>query len=107
MNSPHPALEAWDQWWYELDALELSLKRIASELVSQKAFRERTKMAVQSYFRMVRPLLIDLGISDNTIGQLDRINQEILGLAAKTNRASSYKSRLRELDELRASVTTT
>jgi hypothetical protein len=106
MNSPHPALEAWDQWWNELEALELSLKRIASELVSQKAFRERTKTAVQDYFRAVRPQLIDLGIAGNTIEQLDRINQEVLGLAAKTNRASSYRNRFRELDKLRVSVTT-
>ncbi len=106
MNSPHPALEAWDQWWNELDALELSLKRIVSELVSQKAFREQAKTAVQGYFRTVRPQLIDLGIAGNTIEQLDRINQEVLGLAAKTNRASSYRNRLRELDDLRVSVST-
>jgi hypothetical protein len=50
MNSPHPALEAWDQWWNELDALKLYSKRISSTLVSQKAFREQAKSVVQSYF---------------------------------------------------------
>jgi hypothetical protein len=106
MNSPHPALDAWDQWWNELDALDLSLKRIPSAFVSQKAFREQAKSVVQSYFRGVRPQLIDLGIADDTIVQLDMINQEVLGLAAKTNRASSYRNKFRDLDELRVSVTT-
>jgi hypothetical protein len=46
-----------------------------------------------------------LGIAGGTIEQLDRINQEVLGLAAKTNRASSYRNKLRDLDELRIRVT--
>ncbi len=106
MNSLHPGLEAWAQWWSELDVFRTLLKRNRGEFVSQTPLRERAKLAVQSYFRAVRPQLLDLGIDANQIERLDGINQEILGLAAKRNRTTSYHSRLRQLDKLHFIITT-
>ncbi len=106
MNSPHPALEAWAQWWNELDDFRTVLKRNRAEFVSQKLTREQAKLVVQNYFRGVRPELIDLGIDSAQIGQLDGINQEILGLAAKKNRTASYRGKLRLLDTYRIVIAT-
>jgi predicted ABC-type transport system involved in lysophospholipase L1 biosynthesis ATPase subunit len=106
MNSPHPALEAWAQWWNELDDFKTVLKRYRAEFVSQKLTREQAKLVVQNYFRAVRPELIDLGIDSAQIGQLDGINQEILGLAAKKNRTASYRGKLRLLDTYRIVIAT-
>lgn len=61
MGPPHPALEIWAQWWNELDGFTTILKRSKGEFVSQKTLREQAKLAVQNYFRAVRPQLIDLG----------------------------------------------
>ncbi len=106
MDSLHPGPEAWAQWWNELDALKLLLNRHKGEFVSQQSLRDRSKQAVQNYFRAVRPQLTDLGIDAEQVQRLDGINQEILGLAAKKNRSASYRSKLRQLDGLRTVIAT-
>lgn len=105
MNSLHPGLAAWAKWWSGLDEIRPQLGR-NSAVLAPNSVRDRAKQAVQSYFREVRPQLIDLGIEDPAIEQLDGINQEILGLASKRTRTASYRSKLRQLDTFRISVAT-
>jgi hypothetical protein len=106
MTSSHPAPEAWAQWWNELDTLAALLKRGKGALVSSTALRERAKLAVQHYFRQVRPHLVDLSIDAVHVEQLDWISQYLLKLASKTNRRSTYRTRMRELDDLRGEIET-
>lgn len=106
MSPPHPAAEAWANWWNELDALGASLKRSKGALVSSLSTREQAKAAVQYYFRQVRPHLLQLSIEEPKIEQLDWISQYLLKLSAKTNRRSTYRTRMRELDDLHGDIET-
>jgi hypothetical protein len=106
MSSPHPAVEAWSKWWDELDALETSLSRNRAALVSQKTLREQAKGVVQSYFRNVRPQLMDLGTEPESMKTLDELNQELLHLASRINRSASYRAKLRALDSFRVRIQT-
>src|SRR5437870_13618927 len=104
MTSPHPALEAWAEWWRRLDALRSSLNRIKGMLVSSSAVRDEAKEAVQFYFRQVRLQLAILRFDDEQVDTLDRITQHILELAARPNRKSTYQGRMRELNGMRGAV---
>jgi hypothetical protein len=106
MITPHPATESWAQWWNEIDALAAFLKRGKGSLISSSSTREQAKLVVQHYFRNVRPHLVDLAIDEVQIDQLDWVSQYLLKLAAKTSRKSTYKTRIRDLDELRSEVET-
>jgi predicted ABC-type transport system involved in lysophospholipase L1 biosynthesis ATPase subunit len=106
MTSPHPAPEAWAHWWNELDALAVLLKQSKGGLVSASPTREQAKLVVQYYFRQVRPHLIDLSIDAGDLEQLDRISQHLLKLASKRSRRSTYRTRMRELDNLRGEIET-
>jgi Predicted pPIWI-associating nuclease len=94
------------QWWNDLDKLRTALTRTRAEFVSQTPLRDQAKQVVQNYFRLVRPQLIDLGIEVAQVEKLDGINQEILGLAAKKNRAASYRNKFRQLDTYRIVIAT-
>jgi hypothetical protein len=107
MTSSHPAPEAWARWWNDLDTLAAALKRGKAALVSSTDLRDQVKLVVQHYFRQVRPHLVDLSIDAPQLEQLDRISQYLLKLASKTNRRSTYRTRMRELDYLRGEIETT
>ena len=104
MTSPHPAIEAWAQWWREINTLSEFLKRSKGSLVSSLPTRDQAKRVVQSYFREVRPYLVSLTIESVQVEQLDWISQYLLKLASKTNRRSTYRTRMRELEDLRGQV---
>lgn len=104
MTSPHPAPEAWAEWWHRLDALKSTLNRVKGMLVSSSAARNEAKEAVQFYFRQVRPQLAALYFDAEQIDALDRITQHILELAARPNRKSTYQGRIRELNGSRGAV---
>jgi hypothetical protein len=106
MTSPHPAADAWADWWRRLDVFSASIKRVRGQLAGATAFREEAKETVQFYFRSVRPQLIALPIDAEHIEALDGINQHTLELAARPNRKSTYRSRMRELSGLRGRVET-
>src|SRR6266852_3083130 len=106
MTSPHPAPEAWAHWWNELDALAAFLKQSKGDLVSSSPTREQAKVVVQYYFRQVRPHLIHLSIDAGHLEQLDRISQHLLKLASKRSRRSTYRTRMRELDNLHGEIET-
>jgi hypothetical protein len=101
MTSPHPATEAWAEWWRRLDALRISVTRVKGAIISSVAVRTEAKEAVQHYFRQVRTLLIALRFDGEQIDALDQISQHILELAANPNRKSTYRICVRELNRLR------
>src|SRR6185312_12273297 len=82
------------------------LRRGKGELVSTSQTRQQAKDAVQHYFRHVRPHLIELSIDEAKIEQLDRISQYLLKLASTTSRRSTYRTRIRELNNLRNEIET-
>jgi hypothetical protein len=87
MTSPHPAPEAWAHWWNELDALAVLLKQSKGDLVSSSLTREQAKLVVQYYLRQLRAHLLEK-------------------LAAKRSRRSTYRTRMRELDNLPGEIET-
>ena len=106
MNGPHPAATVWAEWWLRLDRLNASVKRVKGQIAGSTVFRDEAKETVQFYFRQMRPQLIDLPLEDGQIAALDGINQHLLELAARPNRKSTYRSRMRELRALRGRVET-
>jgi hypothetical protein len=106
MISPHPAAQAWAQWWHEVETLSTLLKQSKADLVSSRSVREQAKRVVQIYFREVRPGLLKLSIQEQKIEELDWISQYLLKLTAKVSRRSTYRTRVRELDMLRDTVET-
>src|SRR5579883_3579556 len=89
MNGPHPAAEAWAEWWRKLDEFIASVRRVRSQLAGATAFRNQAKDAVQFYFRQVRPLIVALSLEREQVDALDGIAQHILELAARPNRKRS------------------
>lgn len=106
MNEPHPAAEAWAEWWRRLDEFSASIKRVRGQLAGATSFREEAKEVVQFYFRQVRPELVSLPIDQQQLDSLDGINQHMLELAARPNRKSTYRTRMRELNGLRGRIET-
>lgn len=106
MSSAHPATETWLEWWGQLGALEAALRRSRAAAVGSSALRIKARQAVQHYFRRVRPQFRDLGIDQAQVDQLDQITQDLVRLASRANRKSTYLRRLRELSHLRGDVET-
>jgi Predicted pPIWI-associating nuclease len=104
MTSPHPAAEAWSNWWNEIDALLTFLYRGKGLFVSSHEVREQAKAVVQYYFREVRPQLVSLSLPEGNIDELDWICQYLLKLSSATSRKSTYRTRLRELRNVRGKI---
>jgi DNA mismatch repair ATPase MutS len=105
MMSAHPATQAWAEWWRKLDALKVALKKLSQRgttHVSGKAIRESAGEAAQVYFREMRQHLVDLAIDSTQVKLIDAEMQELIELAARVNRTSTYRQSLRVLDDLRA-----
>lgn len=106
MTSHHPATDAWATWWNELSALATFLGQGKAALISGLQAREQAKVAVQHYFRQVRPHLIELSIDPEKIERLDSICQHLLKLASSVSRRKTYRTRMRELSGLRNEIET-
>ncbi len=109
MKTTHPATEAWAEWWRELDALNIALKKLSNRgitHVAARAIREDFRELVQFYFRELRQRLETVGIDSSQIAQLDAEMQEIVEIAAKVTRTVTYKKSMRILEGLRAPLET-
>src|ERR1700722_9943880 len=104
MAPPHPATEAWAELWRRRNARKTSLSRLTGSTVGSSALRTEAKEAVQHYFREVRPHLVALRFDGPQVEALDQVTQHILELAARPNRKSTYKRRIRDLDGRRGAV---
>jgi hypothetical protein len=106
MATPHPATQAWAEWWLLLDDLDANLRHGKSVLVGAIVTREMANSAVQHYFRQVRPHLVTLGIHEAQIDEMDYAMQTLIKLSARANRRSSYKTPLRDVYRIRPQVET-
>lgn len=109
MISAHPATEAWAEWWRRLDAFSIEVKKLTLRRtvhVGATATRESAKEVVQFYFRELRQNLVDLGIDSAQIALIDAEMQEMIEVAAKVTRTTTYKRKMRTLDALRAPLET-
>jgi hypothetical protein len=104
MSPPHPAAEAWESWWEQLDSLVALVRRSKGANVTSIDLRTQARETVQFYFRQVRPHLTQLGIRESSIDELDWITQYIIKLASKSNRKTTYLRRLKELSGLRDGI---
>jgi uncharacterized membrane protein len=109
MTSPHPATEAWADWWLKLDALHAALKELTrrgTTNVNAKGIRSDAKAACQFYFREVRQHLVELGVDSAQIELVDGEMQEIIEFATKVTRTDTYKKSMKALSKLRAPIET-
>lgn len=107
MSSSHPAANAWQAWWKQLELLTTQLRRVKGINVNSVDLRSKARGAIQYYFRDVRPRLLELGVRESKIEELDWIAQYIVKLASGTSRKSTYVRRLREFSTLRTDIETT
>jgi Predicted pPIWI-associating nuclease len=106
MTSPHPATDAWATWWDELGALSTFLGQGKAALIAGMPTRDQAKVAVQHYFRQVRPHLIELAIDPEKVDRLDSICQRLLKLASVVSRRATYRGCVRELAGVRNEIDT-
>jgi hypothetical protein len=105
MKTPHPATTAWETWWTHLDALDLALKNLSKRRtthVKAASTRECAKAVVQYYFREVRQGLLGLRISENRIEEFDYEMQELIKMASKVTRVSTYRRSMKFFHAMRA-----
>lgn len=84
-----------DDPWDELAQHNLLLKDFVSkgkaEKLNSRGVRDAARGMAQYFFRTVRPNLIETGIEESDLTNLDRALQDINSLAQGANRRSSYK----------------
>jgi hypothetical protein len=101
-----PSLVQWDSWWAYLDQIFVEIKKSKGVNLSSTAVRAKIKTAVSLYFGSVRPILVELGLGDEGFcDELDWIMQDLLSRSVNVNRRSTYGTRFRELNGLRAMAT--
>lgn len=85
-------------FWDDVEALRTALRRNAAVNVNAKVLRDQTRELVQSWFRVVRPYLLHLGLPEERIGSLDTSMQRLLKLSGAPHAKSSY---IAEVDAIR------
>ncbi len=82
-------------FWCGLDELFTSISRNVAVNVNSIELRDQTRSVVQSWFRIVRPYLIGMGMAEETLVESDVQAQRLLTLAAGRNSKASYLMALR------------
>jgi Predicted pPIWI-associating nuclease len=90
--------DLWDSLWSEFEALRAAVGQSKAQNVNAKGLRDSAKALVQSYFRLARPHVVELGVDETQLVELDGPMQELLRLANGLNNKRSYS---RTLDAIR------
>lgn len=98
--------DSWDNLGAQLDAFASALARSQAVNVNAQGLRDSAKEIVQSYFRVVRPDLINIGFSEEELSGLDSEIQALLRLAQGRNAKRSYLQALKRIRELRFVIET-
>lgn len=97
-------LDNWEELRSSVDSLEKAVAKSRATHINTQSLKEAAKHLVQQYFRIVRPELAGIDLSDSALGAADYEMQALLGLANSRNRKSSYLAVLRnvrsQFDEL-------
>lgn len=94
--------EHWESYWILVDSLQKSLAKSKAIQVNSEVVRNEAKELVQHYFRYLRPELISMGISEDSLTVLDKPAQELIRLSTGRNRRTSYRKELRSIRSTRA-----
>jgi hypothetical protein len=98
--------DSWDNFGAQLDGFGAALARSRAVNVNAQGLRDSAKDIAQSYFRTVRPDLIDIGFSNDEVSAFDSEIQALLRLAQGRNAKSSYMQTLKRIRELRFAIET-
>lgn len=86
--------DSWDSLWADFNVFRARVRASRTRNVNVKSLRESAKALVQSYFRVVRQQLIDLGVDSAVVGELDAPMHDLLRLANGLNSRRSYDKTL-------------
>jgi hypothetical protein len=91
--------DAWDELSLRVERLFTVIRKVNAVAVNSKSLKSETKDAVQHYFRVARPRVVNLGSKEEELQSLDTAFQDLNALAQGNNRKKSY------LDSLKISRT--
>jgi Predicted pPIWI-associating nuclease len=89
--------DSWQSLLESLAGLERAIGRVSAVHVNTTAARESARSLVQDYFRGGRPDLIEIGLTEDDLKELDSEMQRLLLLANGRNAKQSYMKLLREI----------
>jgi len=98
--------EAWESLWERVDAFAAVLSRHRAQNVNAAGLRHEAREIVKEYFRVVKPALHRLGVTDPTVANLDTEMQHMIGLATGRNSKSSYRGAVQRARAERKKVET-
>jgi hypothetical protein len=88
--------DSWASLVSALETLRTSIAKSKAVNVNADRLRVATRDVVQAYFRQARPDLVQLGLTDDDLADLDRAMQRLLRLAGGSNAKSSYLTALKQ-----------
>lgn len=94
MSSPE---DAWEEFNDLADHLSRSIKQVSAININSKAVKDKVKHLVEFYFRSARPNIIQIGIGDTELVDIDNAVQELNRLRQGNNRKKGYSDILRKL----------
>src|SRR5205807_2621656 len=92
-----PPIDDWVELDQRLAALKGRLARCRTVNVNTTSVKDAAKQAVQSYFRFCRPKLMQIGVRDEALSDLDSGFQHLLELANGNNPLRRYKAEVSSL----------
>ncbi len=98
MNSP------WDELWHDIDSLRQNVSRIKTINVNISTLRNEAASVVQKYFRLVRPELEKIDVSETLLEATDYQMQELLRLSQGYNPKNSYSRVLNFIRSIRTDL---
>jgi hypothetical protein len=96
--------EAWEGFGRKLVALRSAVAKSRSVNINATSLKSQAKELVQFYFRQVRPTLLPIGFTEESLGTLDLEMQEVLRLSNGNNRKSYYTSHLKRIETERTTI---
>jgi len=92
-----PPIDDWVELHARLTTLKGLLARCRTVNVNTASIKDAAKQAVQSYFRFCRPKLVQIGIREEALSDLDSGFQHLLKLADGNNPLRRYKAEVSSL----------
>jgi hypothetical protein len=106
MSSREAHLKTWETFWSLVDSFASALSRYKARNVNASGLRHQARTLVEGYFREVKPALRGLGVTHNTMKDLDADLQRLIGLSIGKNSKTSYQRLVRGMKRQRKNLET-
>jgi hypothetical protein len=94
----------WESFWERVDAFGSVLSRYKARNVNTSSVRHEARDIVMGYFREVKPALRRLGVTGETVSELESELQRLIRLAAGRNSKASYQKVVRNVKRERMEI---